>query len=242
MNTKLIARRIVYAASLTTVAGTAAYASYGHMRDLALLGHQSPQLAGVLPLSVDGMMVVATLAIAEDKAQGRRPRTWARVALGLGALVSVAANIASTLVHFGDPLSVAVAAWPPIALFVVTEVMSKRGKLIATATATATAAATATVPAPIAPPVVAATPAPVIVAPVIVRRPAVPAGARFLPIAPRVAPAILAAVKTPRPRVAAATSQRRTATVTTDTAGRSVNPRTGQPYSERQDRRLRTGR
>lgn len=130
MNVKILARRIGYGTSLATVAGTAAYASYGHQRDVALMAHQAAELAAVLPLSVDGMMLVATLAIAEDKAQGRKPRTWARVALALGAIVSVAANITSTAVHYGDALSIAVSAWSPIALFVVVEVMSKRGKLI----------------------------------------------------------------------------------------------------------------
>lgn len=130
MNAKLIARRIGYAASLVTVGGVAAYGSYGHMAAVALLAHQPAVLAAVLPLSVDGMMLVATLAIAEDKAQGRKARTWARVALALGALVSVAANITATAAHYGDPLSIAVSAWPPVALFVVVEIMSKRGKLL----------------------------------------------------------------------------------------------------------------
>ena len=97
------------------------------MRDVALLGHQPNLLASTLPLSIDGLMVIASLAMAEDKAQRRHPRTWARLAFWFGAVVSLAANIASTAVHHGDPLSIGVAAWPPLALLVVTEIMTRPG-------------------------------------------------------------------------------------------------------------------
>lgn len=132
MNAKLIARRLAYGGSLLAVAGTAAYASYFHMRDVALLGHQRPELATAMPFSVDGMMLVAAMAIAEDKAQGRKPRAWARLAMAVGALVSVAANITATAYHFADPLSIAVSSWPPVALFITIEVMSRKGKLLPT--------------------------------------------------------------------------------------------------------------
>jgi len=174
MNVKLIARRTGYGTSLATVAGTAAYASYGHMKDVALLAHQPAALAAVLPLSVDGMMVVATLAIAEDKAQGRKPRTWARIALALGAVVSVAANITATAAHFGDPLSIAVSAWPPVALFVVVEIMSKRGKLLPVPV----------LPAPVAPAQVVPVAAPVTPAPATPAAPVLP-----VPVAPPAVPA-----------------------------------------------------
>ncbi len=180
INWKTVGRRLGYGSSLLAVGGTAAYTSFGHIAAVARLGHQPPGLAALLPLSVDGMMAVATLAIAEDKAQGRKPRPWARVALALGALVSLSANIASTAVHHPDGLSIAVAAWSPIALFMVVEIMAKRGKEIPTATstpvhATATvgtpAQTVATVNAPLAP---KPRPMPVVV----------PATARPLPIAP----------------------------------------------------------
>ena len=66
--------------------------------------------------------------MAEDRAFNRYPRTWARLAFWFGAVVSLAANIASTAVHHGDPLSIGVAAWPPLALLVVTEIMARPGK------------------------------------------------------------------------------------------------------------------
>jgi hypothetical protein len=115
--------------SITVVAVVAAWNSYWHMVSVALRGHQDPFLAYSRPFSIDGMILVATLAVAEDKAHGRRPRGWARFAFWLGASVSVAANIASVVVRNGlDTLSIAVSAWPPVALLVVVEIMAKPGK------------------------------------------------------------------------------------------------------------------
>jgi hypothetical protein len=75
------------------------------------------------------MLLVASLAIAEDKAHARHPRGWARFAFWLGGSVSVSANIASVVVHYGlDPLSIAVSGWPPVALLVVVEIMAKPGR------------------------------------------------------------------------------------------------------------------
>jgi hypothetical protein len=126
--TRTIARRLAFGASFLIVAGVAAVNSYAHMRDVALLGHQPNLLASTLPLSIDGLMVIASLALAEDKASRRHPRLAARLAFWFGAVVSLAANIASTAVHHGDPLSIGVAAWPPIALLVVVEIMMRPGR------------------------------------------------------------------------------------------------------------------
>jgi hypothetical protein len=122
-------RRTGYIVSIGTVAIIAAWGSYRHMLDVATIAGQPIEVAATLPLSVDGMLLVATLAMADDKAHGRKPRSWARFAFWLGAVISVAANIASTVVHNGmAPLSIGVAAWAPIALLVVTEIMARPGK------------------------------------------------------------------------------------------------------------------
>ncbi len=120
-------RRIGYAISFLIVAGVAAYVSYGHIAEVAVLGHQPPLLAKAMPLSVDGLMLIATLAVAEDKAANRRPRGWARFSFWFGAAISTAANIAATAVHYGDPLSIAVAAWSPLALLLAIEIVARPG-------------------------------------------------------------------------------------------------------------------
>lgn len=129
MTSSVKTRRLGYIGSIGTVAVIAAWGSYRHMLDVATIAGQPIEVAATLPLSVDGMLLVASLAIADDKANGRRARGWARFAFWLGATISVAANIASTVVHNGPrPLSIGVAAWAPIALLVVTEIMARPGK------------------------------------------------------------------------------------------------------------------
>ena len=125
----LTSRRTATVLAVSTVAGVAGYNSYGHQYDVAIMAHQAHMAAVVLPFSVDGMLLAASLAIAEDKANGRKPRIWAVVAFWLGANVSVAANIASVLVHWGlDPLAIAVSGWPPVALLITVEVLSRKGR------------------------------------------------------------------------------------------------------------------
>lgn len=122
-------RRFGYAVSFLIVAGVAAYVSFGHIYEVATIAHQPKPLALALPLSVDGLMLIATLAMSEDKAANRSPRAWARIGFWLGAAVSVAANLASTLVHYGpQPLNLAVAGWAPIALLVSIEIVARPGK------------------------------------------------------------------------------------------------------------------
>jgi hypothetical protein len=125
---RMICRRIAYVLSIGTVTGVAALASYSHQVDVATLAHQASLLAHTLPLSIDGMLVVATLAMSEDKANGRKPRGWARVGFWFGALVSVAANITATAVHYGDGLSIAASMVAPIVLLIVVEIMARPGK------------------------------------------------------------------------------------------------------------------
>jgi len=122
-------RRLGYTVSFLAVAGTAAYVSFGHLYDVATIAGQPKALALALPVSVDGLMLIATLAMSEDKAANRHPRGWARVGFWLGAVVSIAANMASTWVHFGPaPLNLAVAGWAPIALLVAVEIVARPGK------------------------------------------------------------------------------------------------------------------
>lgn len=156
---KLNGRRIAYTLSIGTVAGVAAFGSYSHMHDVAVLGHQAELLARALPLSVDGMLLVATLAMAEDKANHRYPRAWARFAFWLGAVVSVAANIAATAAHYGDPLSIAVSIWPPVALLVVVEMMARPGRAKATTDAVVQLAAQVLTPATMSAPSTVSAPA-----------------------------------------------------------------------------------
>jgi hypothetical protein len=128
---RLTARFIAYALFIGTVAGVAAINSYVHMVTVATWAHQAWLLAHTIPLSVDGMLGVATLAMADDKANGRYPRIRARIAFWLGAGVSVAANVASTVVLWGvNWLAIGTTAWAPIALLAIVEILAHPGKAI----------------------------------------------------------------------------------------------------------------
>jgi hypothetical protein len=129
MDSRSTWRRCGYAVIFVVVAGTAAISSFSHIRDVALYGHQNSLVAHLLPLSIDGMMALATMAISEDKAQNRYPRAWARFGFWFGAGVSLAANVAATVVRYGwEPASIGVAAAAPIMLLISVEIVARAGK------------------------------------------------------------------------------------------------------------------
>ena len=102
--------RYVTNAAVAIVALVAAATSYSHMHALALEAGESELVAFVLPLSVDGLVVAATMTILSARGKaGVLP--WLALLLGLGA--SLAANVAAA-----EPTVVGrlVAAWPPVAL------------------------------------------------------------------------------------------------------------------------------
>src|SRR5262245_28834686 len=126
MQSTTIWRRAAYALSFVLVAGVAAVVSYSHIRDVALYGHQSALVAHLIPLSVDGMMLIATLAMAEDKAANRYPRGWARSGFWFGAAVSVAANVAATVVEHGwEPIAVGTSGIAPVLLLWAIEIVAR---------------------------------------------------------------------------------------------------------------------
>lgn len=110
--------------SAATVAGVAAVASYSHMRDLAATHGQSPLLANLLPVSVDGMLVVASAVMADDRATGRPARLSARVSFAFGVVASIVANV---LAAPPDAVARVISAWPALALLLVVEMLTGVG-------------------------------------------------------------------------------------------------------------------
>jgi hypothetical protein len=115
------ARRFASIAGTVAVTGIAAVASYDHTRVLALRAGQPAVLAAFLPLSVDGMILVATLALGD----GRRSRWSAWLAFLVGVAASLAANVMAA-----PPGAVArvVFAWPAVALLATVELMARGGR------------------------------------------------------------------------------------------------------------------
>jgi len=117
--------RLARNASAAVVAGIAAWSSYSHMVHVALRFGERPEVAWLLPFSVDGMLVVASVAMVDDKRSGRRVRPMARIAFAAGVAASIAANIAAAQPTWGARV---VAAWPALALLLVVEMLSRSGR------------------------------------------------------------------------------------------------------------------
>lgn len=121
--------RTAIVSRLTTglVALVAGYASFSHIFAVARQAGEHVSVAAVLPLSIDGLILVGTLAMLDDKRSGRKPRLSARLAVAFGIIATLAANIASAHPTW---TARAVAAVPPVAFLLAVEVLSRRGKLI----------------------------------------------------------------------------------------------------------------
>ncbi|MGW5578706.1 DUF2637 domain-containing protein [Micromonospora chokoriensis] len=115
------ARRVASIVCTVVVCLVAAIGSYGHMKELALMAGQGPFLSALLPLSVDGMILVASLALND----GREKKGSAWLAFLVGVLASLAANV---IVADPDIKSRAVSAWPAVALLLTVEVLARAGK------------------------------------------------------------------------------------------------------------------
>ncbi|MGP4089017.1 DUF2637 domain-containing protein [Streptomyces sp. KR55] len=107
------------------VAGVAAYASYVHQRKFALQGGADSVSASLWPLSVDGLLLLATVGLLKQSGPRTRRARWAIwSAFLLGIAVSLAANIAAAPALEWKP--VLVAGWPPVALLLSVELLVHR--------------------------------------------------------------------------------------------------------------------
>jgi hypothetical protein len=105
--------RVVTAAVVLAVAAFAAIVSYSHIYDLGRAHGQSGAADRLLPLSVDGLIVAASLVMLHEARNGRRAPGLARVMLGLGVAATIAANVAYGAA-FG-PVGAVISAWPAVA-------------------------------------------------------------------------------------------------------------------------------
>ena len=95
------------------VAGFAAVVSYSHIYDLGRSHGQSGLAARLLPLSVDGLILAASLVMLHEARRDNAAPVLARSMLALGVAATVAANIA-----YGASwgwLGAVISAWPAVA-------------------------------------------------------------------------------------------------------------------------------
>lgn len=119
MNDKLA--RILTGLAVLAVAVIAAIVSYTHVESLGLANGYSTDTARLLPFSIDGLIVAASMVLlTEARAQRPAPRL-ARFGLVLGIAGTLAANVAYG-VHFG-PVGAVVNAWPAAAFITATEIL-----------------------------------------------------------------------------------------------------------------------
>ncbi|MGH9248383.1 MAG: DUF2637 domain-containing protein [Acidimicrobiales bacterium] len=114
--------------AVLAVAVVAAVASYDHQRALAELAGEGWR-AWLLPVSVDGLVVAASMSILVRRRAGLTAGSlaWTSLLAGIGA--SLAANVAAA-----DPTAIGrvVAAWPPVALLLAWELlMQVRAPIVA---------------------------------------------------------------------------------------------------------------
>lgn len=97
-------------ATVVMVAAVAAVMSYGHLR--AVAAEQGEDAAALFPLSVDGLIVAASLVLLVRRRAGLAGGALAWCGLLVGVAATVAGNVASA-----EPTVLArlVAAWPPVA-------------------------------------------------------------------------------------------------------------------------------
>jgi Protein of unknown function (DUF2637) len=107
--------------AVLAVAVVAGIVSFSHIEALALAHGYTLGTARLLPVSVDGLIVAASLAcLTEARARGQAPRL-PRAGLALGILATLAANVAAGA-HFGVTGAV-VNAWPAVAFIFASEIL-----------------------------------------------------------------------------------------------------------------------
>jgi Protein of unknown function (DUF2637) len=106
--------RITTAAAVATVAAVAAVISYRHACELAGTHGETGVTARLVPFTVDGLILAASMLILDANRRHRPVPPLAQWCLGTGILATIGANLAHGLGH--GPMGALVSAWPALAL------------------------------------------------------------------------------------------------------------------------------
>jgi Protein of unknown function (DUF2637) len=106
--------RITTALAVATVATVAAVISYRHSYELVSTHGETGVTARLMPFTVDGLILAASMLILDANRRNRPVPPLARWCLGAGILATVGANLAHGLGH--GPIGALVSAWPALAL------------------------------------------------------------------------------------------------------------------------------
>jgi|SRR5580658_2093511 hypothetical protein len=106
--------RITTALAVAMVAAVAAVISYRHAYELVTTHGETGLTARLMPFTVDGLIVAASMLILDANRRGRPVPRLAHWCLGAGIVATICANLAHGL---GDgPIGELVSAWPALAL------------------------------------------------------------------------------------------------------------------------------
>lgn len=105
--------RFATAAVVCAVAAFAAVVSYSHIYGLGRVHGQDGTAARLLPLSVDGLILAASLVLLHEARNGRDAPRLARLMLWLGIGATIGANIAYGAGY--GLLGALISAWPAVA-------------------------------------------------------------------------------------------------------------------------------
>ncbi|GAB3958027.1 hypothetical protein GCM10029978_001930 [Actinoallomurus acanthiterrae] len=109
--------RIIRATTTLAVIGVAAVAaviSYRHAYELVRSHGESGTTARLVPLTVDGLILAASMVILDANRRTGRVPALAGWSLGAGISATVGANLAHGMGH--GPIGALVSAWPALAL------------------------------------------------------------------------------------------------------------------------------
>jgi hypothetical protein len=99
---------------VNTKPAVAAVISYRHACELAGTHGETGLTARLLPFTVDGLILAASMLILDANRRRRPVPPLARWCLGAGILATIGANLAHGLGH--GPIGALVSAWPALAL------------------------------------------------------------------------------------------------------------------------------
>jgi hypothetical protein len=106
--------RITTALAVAGVAAVAAIISYRHAYELVSTHGETGLTARLIPLTVDGLILAASMLTLDASRRSQPVPPLARWCLGAGIAATVGANLAHGLGH--GPIGALVSAWPALAL------------------------------------------------------------------------------------------------------------------------------
>jgi hypothetical protein len=106
--------RLTTALAVGTVAAVAGVISYQHAYELVSAHGEVGITARLFPLTVDGLIVAASMLILDASRRNQPVPALARWCLGTGIVATIGANMAHGLGH--GPVGALVTAWPALAL------------------------------------------------------------------------------------------------------------------------------